>query len=125
MLLDTNVVLWSMQGVRVGPEALARLTTASVRYVSAVSRFELTIKEMLGKLTLPADLTSSLQAMGLDTLPFDERHAAAVSEFPELARHDPFDRMLVAQARAEGIPFLTGDRRLLSLSLPWIIDASA
>lgn len=60
---------------------------------------------------------------GLRELPFRERHAVTMSQFPQLARHDPFDRMLLAQAQAEDLMLLTSDRVLLGLGHDWVVDA--
>lgn len=125
ILLDTNAVYWSMTGSeRLGPSARARLQTAPHRFVSSISHVELAIKHMKGKLHLPPDLPARLAEIGLDGLPYSDTHAAGLHQFPSLANHDPFDRMLVAQAAVERADFLTADRTLLALDLPWIIDAT-
>ena len=46
-----------------------------------------------------------------------------IAEFPELIGHDPFDRVLLAQAKVEQLDFLTADRRLLARDFDWILDA--
>jgi PIN domain nuclease of toxin-antitoxin system len=51
-------------------------------------------------------------------------HADAMRTFPELVRHDPFDRLLVAQAYASDMDFLTADRALLNLGHDFIVDAT-
>ena len=51
-------------------------------------------------------------------------HAEALRDFPELTRHDPFDRLLVAQASRAGLQLLTADHVLLGLGRDFIIDAS-
>jgi len=50
-------------------------------------------------------------------------HAEAIQDFPELVRHDPFDRLLVAQASRTGLRLLTADQTLLGLGRDFIIDA--
>ena len=91
------------------------LANADVRLVSAVSIWELAIKQHLGKLSVGSDVrvwtrrvTSELV---LDHLPVTADHAAAVEHLPDVHR-DPFDRLLVAQAIAEGAVLLTADDRL-------------
>ena len=93
-------------------------------YVSAASIWELTIKTMLGKLSVPADLSTRLPAQGLALLSITAEHAEAIRDFPELVRHDPFDRLLVAQASRAGLQLLTADHVLLGLGRDFIIDAS-
>lgn len=80
---------------------------------------------MIGKLGTPDDFGDLLRARGLAPLPFTEEHATTMERFPELVGHDPFDRMLLAQAYAERIDFLTADRTLLALDHSWIVDARA
>lgn len=58
-------------------------------------------------------------------LPLASRHANALREEPELARHDPFDRFLLAQSFADGMPLLTADHVLLELGRTWVHDARA
>lgn len=125
ILLDTNVVYWGVTGSeRLGPGALGRLQRAPSRFVSSITHVEFAIKQMSGKLHVPEDLPALLTGAGLEPLAYTEIHAAALHRFPTLVGHDPFDRMLLAQAKAEGLDFLTSDRQLLALDEPWILDAT-
>ncbi|MGY1622870.1 type II toxin-antitoxin system VapC family toxin [Geodermatophilus sp. SYSU D00965] len=94
----------------------APLADADRRLVSAVSIWELAIKRHLRELSLGSDVrTWSRRAtteLALDHLPVTADHAAAVETLPDVHR-DPFDRLLVAQAVAEGAVLLTADERLL------------
>ena len=124
VLLDTNALIWTLAGdTRLGADARRIIAGPGVVRYSAVSVLEITIKTMLGKLTLPGDLSSALAASGLHEMALTARHATALTDFPDLARHDPFDRMLLAQAHVEHQRLLTADDHLLKLSLPWVIDA--
>ena len=78
---------------------------------------------MLGKLTIPADFSKRLTAEGLALLSITAEHAEAIRDFPELVRHDPFGRLLVAQASRAGLRLLTADQILLGLDRDFIIDA--
>jgi PIN domain nuclease of toxin-antitoxin system len=125
LLLDSQALLWLLDdSPRLGPKARQAVTTAQGVHVSAATVWELTIKSMLGKLYVPADLSSSLSAQGLDLLSITAEHAEAVRHFPELTRHDPFDRLLVAQASCAGLRLLTADQVLLNLGRDFILDAS-
>ncbi|MFL6160326.1 MAG: type II toxin-antitoxin system VapC family toxin [Marmoricola sp.] len=125
ILLDSSVVLWSVSDPeRIGPQTRAAITRSSPRYVSSVTHVELVITAMTGRLRIPDDLGEVLEAHGLTTLPFTEEHAQAVALFPELAAHDPFDRMLAAQAASEGLELITSNRVLLGLDRPWISDCT-
>jgi PIN domain nuclease of toxin-antitoxin system len=110
-LLDTHVVLWGAAGQL--PSALiARLDPADL-YVSAVSVWEIAIKHGLGRLVLPepprAWATTRLRSMGLTEVPFASAHAVEVADLPHV-HGDPFDRALVAVARAEDLTLVTADR---------------
>lgn len=126
MLLDTHALLWlAIDDERLGAAARDRILAAPVVYYSAVSISEIVIKHMLGRLALPGDeaFPGVFAQMGLTELPFTARHADALRAEPALLRHDPFDRMLLAQAAAEHIGLVTSDRTLLELGHVWLHDA--
>jgi PIN domain nuclease of toxin-antitoxin system len=125
LLLDSQALLWLLDdSPRLGLRARQAITSARGVHVSAATVWELTIKTMLGKLSVPADLSKRLTAQGLVLLSIAAEHAEALREFPELTRHDPFDRLLVAQASRTGLRLLTADQVLLDLGLNFILDAS-
>jgi len=109
ILLDTHLLLWALAE----PEKLSattrnRLDAAEV-FVSAASVWEVSIKVALGKLEAdPSELLAAIEPAGFELLPITGLHAAAVAALPLLHR-DPFDRMLVAQARTEPLILLTND----------------
>ena len=124
LLLDSHTLLWLLDdNPRLGPRARQAITSAQGVYVSAATIWELTIKTMLGKLSIPADFSKKLTAQGLALLSITAEHAEAIRDYPELVRHDPFDRLLVAQASRAGLRLLTADQILLSLNRDFIIDA--
>jgi len=126
ILLDTHVALWLLAAPeRIGRDAQARIGDAPRVFFSAVTVVETSIKRMIGRLDVPADLGQVLRKQGLTPLPLTDEHAVALERFPELARHDPFDRLLLAQALVERCQLLTGDDRLLALGHSWVIDARA
>jgi PIN domain nuclease of toxin-antitoxin system len=115
VLLDTHVLVWAATTPeRLGAD-LAVIEDADRRIVSAVCVWELAIKQRLGKLSLGSDVRTWMQRVTselvLDHLPVTADHAAAVEHLPDVHR-DPFDRLLVAQAVAEGAVLLTSDHRL-------------
>jgi PIN domain nuclease of toxin-antitoxin system len=124
LLLDSQVVLWVLDdNPRLGARTKTAINAATIVHVSVATVWELTIKAMLGKLTIPGDLTSTLIAQGLTPLNITAAHAEAVRDFPELTRHDPFDRLLVAQADETGLTLLTADHVLLGLDRSFLLDA--
>jgi PIN domain nuclease of toxin-antitoxin system len=125
LLLDSQALLWLLDdNPRLGPHARQAIVCARGVFVSAATVWELTIKTMLGKLSVPADFSKRLTAQGLALLSITAEHAEAIRDFPELARHDPFDRLLVAQSSRAGLQLLTADHVLLGLGRDFIIDAS-
>jgi PIN domain nuclease of toxin-antitoxin system len=125
LLLDSQALLWLLDdNPRLGPQARRAIMSAQGVHVSAATVWELAIKTMLGKLTVPADLSKRLTVQGLELLSITAEHAEAIRDFPELTRHDPFDRLLVAQASHAGLQLLTSDHVLLGLGRDFIVDAS-
>ena len=124
LLLDSQALLWLLDdSPRLGPRARQVISSAQGVHVSAATVWELTIKTMLGKLTVPAGLPARLTAQGLELLDITPEHAEAIRDFPELTRQDPFDRLLVAQASRAGLRLLSADQVLLGLGRDYIIDA--
>jgi PIN domain nuclease of toxin-antitoxin system len=78
--------------------------------VSAASAWEISIKKALGKLTAPDDLEQQVQDGGFAPLPISIAHGVAAGRLPH-HHEDPFDRMLIAQAFAEGLAIVTRDKR--------------
>jgi PIN domain nuclease of toxin-antitoxin system len=125
LLLDSQATLWVLDdNPRLGPQARRLIMSATVVHVSAATVWELTIKAMLGKLTVPDKLEVRLGEQGLSLLNITAEHAEAIREFPELTSHDPFDRLLVAQAYQVGLQLLTADGVLLGLGRDFITDAT-
>src|ERR1700747_2104335 len=84
-LLDSQALLWLLDdNPRLGPRARQLITSAQGVHVSAVTVWELTIKTMLGKLSIPADFSKRLTAQGLVPLSINAENAAAISDFPAL-----------------------------------------
>ncbi len=115
VLLDTHVVVWAThRSVRLGA-ARELVLDADQRLLSAVCVWELAVKQRLGKLSLGSDVRTWTRRVAtelvLDHLPVTAEHATAVEHLPDVHR-DPFDRLLVAQAVAEGAVLLTADERL-------------
>jgi len=111
LLLDTHTLLWWLAGENLTGQARDAIADpANLVMVSAASAWEISVKKALGKLTVPDDLDRQVQDGGFLPLPISIAHAVAAGR---LARHhdDPFDRMLIAQAFAEGLTIATRDKR--------------
>jgi len=114
-LLDTSIFLWSLGAEQKLNRQATKLLSSNMSqlYLSAASSWEIAIKFALGSLTLPKSPSQFIpHAMGLlaiRSLDITHLHTLAAGELPPHHR-DPFDRMLIAQTRAEGMVLLTADR---------------
>lgn len=122
LLLDTHLVLWAAYepGRLSAPARSALEDPVNDLVFSAASIWEVSIKAGLGRADFSADpavLRRGLVETGYAELPVTAAHAAAVADLPPLHR-DPFDRMLVAQARAEGFTLLTSDPLVAAYGSP-------
>ena len=114
LLLDTHVVLWWLQGSdRLKDSVVVLLKDATNEvFVSAPSVWEIAIKQGLGKLEAPDDLLDLIEQSGFEALSISSFHAEQAGRLP-LAHKDPFDRMLIAQAQAEGLILVTHNEAIL------------
>lgn len=112
-LVDTHVVLWWLNNDEKLTESHRKIITSddSVCYVSAATIWEISIKQMLGKLTVPPGYLDELTREGFIELAISWEHARAVLSLPPIHR-DPFDRLLVAQAQAEALTLLCVDENI-------------
>ena len=111
LLLDTHALLWALDEPERLPDAAAEAVRnrRNIVHASAASTWELAIKAGLGKIELPfADLEGAIDATGFAKLPVTVRHTLRVRDLPRHHR-DPFDRLLVAQARDEDLVLVTAD----------------
>ena len=124
LLLDTNILLFTlMDDRRLSAQSRRSLSEEAVeRHVSIVSIWEIALKASAGKLDLDAHhALAALPAANLTLLPLEPAHVLAFEGLPRRADHrDPFDRLLLAQAKAEGLTFMTSDRDLAAYGVPLI-----
>jgi PIN domain nuclease of toxin-antitoxin system len=85
--------------------------------VSAASAWEIAVKQSVGKLRIPDDLDDQLRLARFLPLPVTIAHGLAVASMP-LHHRDPFDRLLVAQARLENLTIVTRDPRIAAYDVP-------
>lgn len=118
VLLDTHLLLWAVGDPGKLSEAARKRIDDCEVFVSAASIWEVSIKVALGKLAAdPAELLAEIEPAGFRLLPITGEHAAAVARLPPL-HNDPFDRMLVAQAKTEPLILLTNDVMLAGYGDP-------
>jgi PIN domain nuclease of toxin-antitoxin system len=119
LLLDTHALLALLSSdyplSSQAEEAMERTDTQLL--VSVVSVWEIAIKRAIGKLEAPEDLLARISETETEMLRITARHANATGELP-LHHGDPFDRLLIAQAKLEGCAILTRDRAFAAYSVP-------
>ena len=122
LLLDTHVLLWwladdaglgeSARDAIANPETLVLFSAASI--------WEIRINQAIGKIDLPVNFSELLADQPFEPLAVTVSHAHAVKDLPLLHR-DPFDRMLIAQARIERLTILTRDHIITQYDVPTLL----
>lgn len=112
LIVDTHALLWWLSDDPALSETARELIAepAAEPLVSAATVWEIAIKRSLGKLQVPDDLPSRITEEGFAWLPVSADHAWEVRGLP-LHHRDPFDRVLIAQARVERVPLVSRDPR--------------
>lgn len=121
LLIDTHVLLWWLADDDRLPAGVREMvSTAPDVRLSAASVWEIGIKRKIGRLEVPEDYLDAVDAGEIDLLPITAQHAEIAGALP---RHhdDPFDRMLVAQAKSDDLTLLTADRRLTDYDVPVLL----
>lgn len=124
VLLDTHVLVWYLEGnpnlSRSSRELIIKAETEVL--VSMASLWEIAIKTSIGKLKLTRSLTDvfqQLSSQSIDILTIAPGHVLQVAMLP-LHHRDPFDRMIVAQAKVEFLPIMTTDNELAAYGVKLI-----
>jgi PIN domain nuclease of toxin-antitoxin system len=125
LLLDTHVWLWMLTAPDRLGEAVDLVRDArNELLLSAASSWEMTIKHGIGRLPLPAPpatyVPARIRSTGVTPIPVDHSHTLEVGNLPPI-HADPFDRLLVAQARILGVPLVTADRQLTEYPVETIL----
>lgn len=112
LLVDTHALLWWLSDDPALPETARGLIgdPGNKPMISVASVWEIAIERGAGKLEAPADLLDTIRSEGFTLLPIEPEDAWAVAELPQHHR-DPFDRILLSQALARGLPIITDDPR--------------
>lgn len=110
LLVDTHVVLWALTTPErlSAPARAALVAPRNTLYLSAASAWEMEIKRATGKLRTPASFDDELARLRLEELPVRLAHTRELRRLPDHHK-DPFDRLLVAQARSESLVLVTAD----------------
>lgn len=119
ILLDSSALFYYVASPgKFGKRTRSTLDSADL-YFSPISLVELKLKSLSGKLKLSSLDPRDFLALGFQSLSFD---AEAANIFDLWANSDPFDNMLLAQAKAAGLTFLTSDLKILNLDLQFVLD---
>lgn len=111
------MLLWVAEGA-LGVRAHEAIADgADAVFVSAASIWEVEIKRALGRIDAPEDLPAAVQDAGYTPLQITFEHALRAGRLPQI-HGDPFDRMLVAQARVEGLTLATSDGEIRRYDVP-------
>jgi len=110
ILLDTHVLIWALEN----NSSLSKAAKEAIQegknrvFVSAASVWEMSIKKTMGKLKVPDNLYEELEKHRFTMLDISFEHAQLAGELPNIHK-DPFDRMLIAQAKLENLTLITVD----------------
>ena len=114
IILDTHAFIWwnddPTKLSKAGREAIEN--KENIIFISTVVIWEIVVKMMLGKLEAPADPLKVALSEGFIPLPITGEHALTLKTL-ESHHNDPFDRLLIAQAKYEGFTLLTNDKAIL------------
>jgi PIN domain nuclease of toxin-antitoxin system len=125
LVLDTNALFSILSNPnQLGRKTQKLLARSTEVYFSPISVFEISIKEMLGKIKLRHPLGALLKEHDFGSLPLRVENALETYSLPSLVKHDPFDRLIVATAKSRGATLITSDRKLLALEFDWILDST-
>lgn len=114
-LLDTHILLWCLEdSPLLKPQTRALIQDPNhIVFVSAVSIWEIIIKKMLGKLQIPDNLQEVIEKTGFKSLPMTQEDALTLESLPSI-HADPFDRLLIAQAKRHRLTFITHDQHCIA-----------
>lgn len=115
VLLDTHVLLWWLQdSKRLDSEARDRIANPGNEvWVSVAAQWEIIIKRKLGKLSFEGDPALEIRKNGFLAMPIECKHVRELDKLPDIHK-DPFDRIMIAQARTESMHLLTNDVKVLA-----------
>lgn len=112
-LLDTHIILWWLSE----PDKISKKIKHVIDdrhnkiFLSSVSFWEMAIKQSLGRLTIPKNVLEVLASEGFEMLPLTPEEGLSVSDLPFI-HNDPFDRMLIIQAKMNNLVFITQDSKI-------------
>ena len=120
ILLDTHVLIWWDAGRAISKEASKAIEDADEVLVSSAVAWEVAIKSSLGKISSKRSVTDATTESGFQELPIAFAHAEHVRTLPPHHR-DPFDRIMIAQARVEDLVIVSSDAAFAAYDVALIV----
>ncbi len=110
LLLDTHAIIWVLEdNPKLSDVARSAIEDGgNTVFVSAVSVWEMSIKQAMGKLSVPNNLAEEIELLRFSQLDINFKHADLAGKLPNIHK-DPFDRLLIAQAKIESLTLLSKD----------------
>ncbi len=112
-LLDTHIFIWLMEkSPRINENLFTLLKNPEVKiFLSIASIWEIAIKRSRKPIRVPKDLMRGIKATNFLILPIDAQHVLGIENLP-FHHKDPFDRILVSQAKKENLTLITSDKKI-------------
>lgn len=120
-LIDTHIFIWLMENnKKVSPQIKVLLRSPSVNvFISIASIWEIVIKQTKGQLKTPKDIEGGIESSGFTILPIEISHVLETGKLSN-CHNDPFDRILIAQAKVENLTLITADPKIWKYKTPII-----
>ena len=117
-LIDTHIFIWWMEDNKLLSRDIYKLLNNPQNHIflSVASIWEIIIKKNRNKLKVPKDIEKGINSSGFTPLPIKISHVLKLDQMP-LHHNDPFDRILIAQAKDENFIFVTDDTKIKKYDL--------
>ncbi len=121
-LLDTHIFIWGMEGnAKLPKDIKLKISDPNNKvFVSVATVWEIIIKRAKKGLSIPKDIVGGIKASGFQLLSIEIAHVLEVEKLP-FYHKDPFDRILIAQARVENLTLITADQKFKKYKLPLLM----
>lgn len=120
-LIDTHIFIWAMENKKSLSESIKNEITDpnNTVFISVATVWEIIIKNAKKKLKAPKDIKGDIEASNFQLLPIGIEHVLEVKKLLNIHK-DPFDRILIAQTKAEGLTLITSDAKIWKYKIPLV-----
>ncbi len=120
-LLDTHIFLWWMEGnSRLSKDTFNLLNNSQSKiFLSVASVWEIVIKKAKKKLKTPKDVGGGIKASGFIRINIEMLHVLGIEKLP-MYHNDPFDRIIISQAKIEHLTLITADKKIWKYDLSFL-----